>query len=94
MNHRWYKRFRTPPLDQSDYSNLLHHSLIVFTSSEGEHLLIPFICTAYKTALDGQYGLYSQLCYLHNSASAPFEMYRERSYICFCAFFRNCHFHN
>ena len=27
MNPRWYKRFRTPPLDQSDYSNLLHHGL-------------------------------------------------------------------
>ena len=26
---RWYKRFRTPPLDQSDYSNLLHHGLSV-----------------------------------------------------------------
>ena len=34
MNQRWYKRFRTPPLNQSDYSNLLHHDLNIYIHTD------------------------------------------------------------
>ena len=45
MNQRWYKRFRIPPLDQSDYSNFLHHSL-TNTYCFGNHPLLYLIYKA------------------------------------------------